>query len=90
MATRIVVMNQGRIEQVGTPIEVYRRPATRFVAGFIGTPAMNFLPVDSRRACRPAPSPCACPTAPRSQTDVRRRLPSRRPRSSSASAPSMS
>ena len=45
LATRIVVMNAGRIEQVGTPIEVYRRPATRFVAGFIGTPAMNFLPV---------------------------------------------
>ena len=44
MATRIVVMNHGRIEQVGTPIEVYRAPATRFVAGFIGTPAMNFLP----------------------------------------------
>jgi len=46
MATRIVVMNHGRIEQVGTPIEVYRAPATRFVAGFIGTPAMNFLPAN--------------------------------------------
>ena len=45
MATRIVVMNAGRIEQVGTPMEVYRRPRTRFVAGFVGTPAMNFLPV---------------------------------------------
>jgi len=45
LATRIVVMNAGRVEQVGTPIEVYRRPGTRFVAGFIGTPAMNFLPV---------------------------------------------
>ena len=45
LASRIVVMNGGRIEQVGTPIEVYRRPRTRFVAGFIGTPAMNFLPV---------------------------------------------
>jgi multiple sugar transport system ATP-binding protein len=45
MATRIVVMNHGRIEQVGTPMEVYRRPQTRFVAGFVGTPAMNFLPV---------------------------------------------
>ena len=43
LANRIVVMDQGRIEQVGTPIEVYRTPATRFVAGFIGTPAMNFL-----------------------------------------------
>ena len=45
MATRIVVMNHGRIEQVGTPMEVYRRPQTRFVAGFVGTPAMNFLDV---------------------------------------------
>ena len=44
LATRIVVMNAGRIEQVGSPIEIYRKPATRFVAGFIGTPAMNFLP----------------------------------------------
>ena len=46
LATRIVVMNAGRIEQIGSPIEIYRRPATRFVAGFIGTPAMNFLPVE--------------------------------------------
>jgi multiple sugar transport system ATP-binding protein len=45
MATRIAVMNHGRIEQVGAPMEIYRRPATRFVAGFIGTPAMNFVPV---------------------------------------------
>jgi multiple sugar transport system ATP-binding protein len=43
MATRIVVMNRGRIEQVGAPMDIYRRPATRFVASFIGTPAMNFL-----------------------------------------------
>jgi multiple sugar transport system ATP-binding protein len=46
LATRIAVMNRGRIEQLATPMEIYRRPATRFVAGFIGTPAMNFLPVD--------------------------------------------
>ena len=45
LATRMVVMNHGAIEQVGTPVEVYRRPATRFVAGFVGTPAMNFIPV---------------------------------------------
>ena len=45
LASRIVVMNAGRIEKVGTPIEIYRRPRTRFVAGFIATPAMNFLPV---------------------------------------------
>jgi multiple sugar transport system ATP-binding protein len=46
LASRIAVMNAGKIEQTGTPIEVYRRPATRFVAGFIGTPAMNFLEVE--------------------------------------------
>ena len=44
LATRIVVMNAGRIEQIGAPAELYARPATRFVAGFIGTPAMNFVP----------------------------------------------
>jgi len=44
MADRIVVMNRGRIAQVGTPLDLYHRPADRFVAGFIGTPAMNFLP----------------------------------------------
>ena len=43
MADRIVVMNGGRIEQIGAPLEIYRRPATQFVAGFFGTPTMNFL-----------------------------------------------
>jgi multiple sugar transport system ATP-binding protein len=43
MADRIVVMSRGRIEQVGTPLEIYNRPATQFVAGFFGTPTMNFL-----------------------------------------------
>jgi len=45
LADRIVVMNQQRIEQVGTPLQVYRQPATIFVATFIGSPAMNILPV---------------------------------------------
>jgi multiple sugar transport system ATP-binding protein len=43
LADRVVVMNQGRIEQVGPPQELYHNPATRFVAGFIGSPAMNFF-----------------------------------------------
>ena len=47
MADRIAVINHGRIEQVGTPDELYAEPATLFVAGFIGTPPMNLLPVDS-------------------------------------------
>lgn len=44
LADRVVVMNQGLIEQVGPPQELYHTPATQFVAGFIGSPAMNFLP----------------------------------------------
>ncbi|MGH6852912.1 MAG: ABC transporter ATP-binding protein, partial [Methylocella sp.] len=43
LADRVVVMNAGRIEQAGPPNELYHRPRTRFVAGFIGSPAMNFL-----------------------------------------------
>jgi len=44
LADRVVVMNHGVIEQVGAPVELYHHPTTRFVAGFIGSPAMNFLP----------------------------------------------
>ena len=40
----LVVMNAGQVEQIGRPIDLYRQPATRFVAGFLGSPAMNFLP----------------------------------------------
>jgi multiple sugar transport system ATP-binding protein len=43
LADRVVVMNAGEIEQVGPPNELYHNPRTRFVAGFIGSPAMNFL-----------------------------------------------
>ncbi|WP_457338023.1 ABC transporter ATP-binding protein, partial [Rhizobacter sp. P5_C2] len=43
LAHRIVVLNAGRIEQVGTPMELYHRPVNRFVAGFIGSPKMNFI-----------------------------------------------
>ncbi|MBL1419036.1 MAG: sn-glycerol-3-phosphate ABC transporter ATP-binding protein UgpC [Alphaproteobacteria bacterium] len=43
LADRIVIMNNRVIEQIGTPVDVYRRPATKFVAGFVGSPAMNFL-----------------------------------------------
>ena len=42
MADRIVVMKGGHIQQIGTPLEIYRHPANRFVASFIGSPAMNF------------------------------------------------
>jgi sn-glycerol 3-phosphate transport system ATP-binding protein len=43
LAHRMLVMNAGRVEQIGTPLDVYRRPATTFVAGFIGLPPMNLL-----------------------------------------------
>jgi multiple sugar transport system ATP-binding protein len=44
LADRVVVMNNGRIEQIGSPNELYHTPRTKFVAGFIGSPAMNFIP----------------------------------------------
>jgi multiple sugar transport system ATP-binding protein len=44
MADQIVVMHDGRIEQIGTPLDLYDRPCNQFVAGFIGSPAMNMLP----------------------------------------------
>jgi multiple sugar transport system ATP-binding protein len=43
LADRIVVMNEGRVEQTGTPMELYNRPGNLFVAGFIGSPRMNFI-----------------------------------------------
>jgi multiple sugar transport system ATP-binding protein len=45
MGDRIVVMHDGTVQQVGKPMEIYRKPVNRFVAGFIGTPPMNFLRV---------------------------------------------
>jgi multiple sugar transport system ATP-binding protein len=45
LGDRVVVMRDGRVQQVGDPMELYNQPANRFVAGFIGSPAMNFAPV---------------------------------------------
>jgi multiple sugar transport system ATP-binding protein len=50
MADQIVVMRDGRVEQTGSPLELYDYPANQFVAGFIGSPAMNFLPGVLRRS----------------------------------------
>src|SRR5215468_5229784 len=44
LADRIVLLKDGRIEQAGAPLDLFERPATRFVAGFLGSPAMNFVP----------------------------------------------
>ena len=54
MSTRIAVMHGGRLQQVGTPDEVYNRPVNRIVAAFVGTPAMNFL--EGRLTLSPAPA----------------------------------
>jgi ABC-type sugar transport system ATPase subunit len=43
LADRLVILDGGRVQQIGAPLEVYQRPANRFVAGFIGTPPMNFI-----------------------------------------------
>ncbi len=54
LAHRMVVMNAGRAEQIGTPMEVYENPASVFVAGFIGSPAMNFIAGTAESAGRVA------------------------------------
>jgi sn-glycerol 3-phosphate transport system ATP-binding protein len=66
LAQRMIVMNAGRIEQIGTPEQVYGQPASTFVAGFIGSPPMNLLPcvVAGMNACldeRTLPLPAAAP-----------------------------
>ena len=63
LAQRMIVMNAGRAEQIGTPMEVYENPATLFVAGFIGSPAMNFLPGRSTAAARSRSTPAAVAVA---------------------------
>jgi len=47
MADKLIVMNGGFVEQVGSPVEIYRRPASTFVAGFLGAPAMNLMPANA-------------------------------------------
>ena len=54
LGDRVVVMKDGRVQQVGEPLELYGRPANRFVAGFIGSPAMNFVDVSDQRGERRA------------------------------------
>ena len=67
LADILVVMNGGRVEQIGNPLDIYQKPATTFVASFIGAPPMNLMPLradeiraqfagDSRAAAKPASS----------------------------------
>jgi multiple sugar transport system ATP-binding protein len=60
LGDRVVVMKDGRVQQIGTPLEVYRNPANKFVAGFIGAPSMNFLEVTigSNGTAATAEAPC--------------------------------
>ncbi|MGV8833441.1 MAG: sn-glycerol-3-phosphate import ATP-binding protein UgpC [Devosia sp.] len=62
LADRLVVMNAGRIEQVGRPIDLYDRPASLFVAGFIGSPPMNLMPIEQLRAIAGIRIPADLPT----------------------------
>ena len=89
MGRRIAVLNQGVLQQVGTPLEVYEQPANRFVASFIGTPPMNFLPSsvssDGLRIERagltfPVPPPLVRAAGTRRGRPDRRRSASRAPR----------
>ncbi|MFN5018432.1 sn-glycerol-3-phosphate import ATP-binding protein UgpC [Bradyrhizobium sp.] len=52
LADILVVMNGGKVEQIGNPLEIYQRPATTFVASFIGAPPMNLMPIEGVRAPR--------------------------------------
>jgi len=54
LADKIVVLRDGRVEQAGPPLQLYHHPANRFVAGFIGSPPMNFLPARLQRNTTPA------------------------------------
>ena len=65
MADQIVVMHDGRIEQIGAPLDLYDRPANLFVAGFIGSPAMNFIDgtQQAARSSRATARACRWPSA---------------------------
>ncbi|MHA2938356.1 ABC transporter ATP-binding protein [Vibrio sp. RC27] len=64
LADQIVVLNQGNVEQVGTPMEVYRNPKTKFVASFIGSPAMNFIDVELDQTCLSVGNQSILPSSP--------------------------
>jgi multiple sugar transport system ATP-binding protein len=70
LADRIVVLNQGRIEQTGRPLELYRRPANLFVAAFIGSPSMNLLPATAVRSASGAVAKLADGTVVKLAADV--------------------
>ena len=68
MGHRIAVLNAGSLQQLGTPMELYRWPANLFVAQFIGSPPMNLLPVQARRT---GSDPAGGPALPPGRADGR-------------------
>jgi ABC-type sugar transport system ATPase subunit len=72
LADRIVVLRDGRVEQVGAPLDLYFRPRNRFVAGFIGSPMMNFLPLrwEGGRALLPDGSAVAAPAGAEGASEI--------------------
>ena len=89
LAQRMIVMNAGRMEQIGTPEEVYARPATTFVAGFIGSPPMNLLHGRAEGATlrRSTARHCRCRPPRRARGDADPRLAARARRAAPAAAP---
>ena len=68
LADMLVVMNGGRVEQIGNPLEIYQKPATTFVAAFIGAPPMNLMPlrdVAEQLAAAGAAEPASSASGPR-------------------------
>lgn len=65
LGDRIAIFNAGRIEQIGTPMELYERPCSRFVAGFSGSTRMNFLPVAVAARLMPLPPQSTVAIGPR-------------------------
>ena len=88
LAQRMIVMNAGRAEQIGTPMEVYQNPATAFVAGFIGSPAMNFVEGSGDGAGRVALDGAASIAVPASIASGRRVIVGVRPEHLAPSNPS--
>ena len=68
LADMLVVMNGGQVEQIGNPLEIYEKPATTFVAAFIGAPPMNLMSLrdsDIKSAGRRPPRPASSASVPR-------------------------
>ena len=87
LADRIVILNKGRIEQVGTPMEVYAAPANLFVAGFIGSPAMNMIPAEIAADATGRPCVAGGRSVAAARSAQRHRVHARHEGASSASGP---